>query len=597
MHQPPDAGGAAGLDHVPRSLDVDALELSRRLVEAVQRGDVEGRVAAGQRALQTGAVAELDELVANLGPALAQLARDVRADEPGRSRHVRAHPEHDDRVRELPTGTVTLLFTDIEGSTRLLHELGPERYGEVLAEHRRVLREAFAGHGGVEVDTQGDAFFVAFPHAAAAVAAAEDAQRRLAEGPIAVRIGLHTGTPHVIDEGYVGEDVHLGARVAAAGHGGQVLLTAPSRATLEPGHSLVLVDLGEHRLKDFDRPVAIFQLGDRPFPPLKTISNTNLPRPASSFVGREHDVAEVTALLRHDHARLVTMTGPGGTGKTRLAIEASAELVPEFRGGVFWVPLATIHDPELVVPAIAGTLGGDGELARIVGTRELLLVVDNLEQVIDAAPELAALVEACPNLRLLVTSRELLRVRGEVEYEVRPLADADAVALFSERSRLPESHVAEELCRRLDNMPLALELAAARTKALSPEQILERLSRRLDLFRGGRDADPRQETLRATIEWSYELLSGEEKSPFAPLAVFAGGCTSTLRGRCAAPGSTRSSRSSRRACCGRPTSATGCWRRFASTPASGSRRPVKPRRCGGGSPTSCRRGCSRSTAA
>ena len=428
-------------------------------------------------------------------------------------------------MRQLPTGPVTFLFTDIEGSTRLLHELGAERYGEALAEHRRVLREAFTRHGGVEVDTQGDAFFVAFPRAPAAVAAAEDAQVGLADGPIAVRMGLHTGTPHTIGEGYVGEDVHLGARVAATGHGGQVLLTAASRAALEPSNSLVLAELGEHRLKDFEQPVAIFQLGDRRFPPLKTVSNTNLPRPASSFVGREREVAEVAALLRDDGARLVTMTGPGGTGKTRLAIETATELVPDFKAGVFWVPLATTHDPELVSPAIVRTIGGEGELARVVGVRELLLVVDNLEQVIDAAPELAALVEACPNLRLLVTSRELLRVRGEVEYEVQPLAEADGVALFSARSRLPESDAVEELCRRLDNMPLALELAAARTKALSPEQILERLSQRLDLFRGGRDADPRQQTLRATIEWSHELLSEEERSLFAKLAVFPGGCT------------------------------------------------------------------------
>ena len=427
-------------------------------------------------------------------------------------------------MRELPTGTVTFLFTDVEGSTKLLHELGAERYAEVLAEHRRVLRDAFVRHGGVEVDTQGDAFFVAFPHAPSALAAAEDAQVRLAGGPISVRMGLHTGTPHVTGDGYVGQDVHLGARVASAGHGGQVLISAASRAALDPGAGPVLAELGEHRLKDFDQPVAIFQLGDRRFPPLKTISNTNLPRPASSFVGREREVAEVSALVRDD-ARLVTMTGPGGSGKTRLAIEAAAELVPDFTGGVFWVPLAATNDPALVSPAIARAIGGDGELAKIVGARELLLVVDNLEQVIAAAPDLAALVEACPNLRLLVTSRVLLRVRGEVEYEVEPLADVEGVALFSERSRLPETDAVDELCRRLDNMPLALELAAARTKVLSPEQILERLSQRLDLFTGGRDSDPRQQTLRATIEWSYELLSEDERALFARLAVFPGGCT------------------------------------------------------------------------
>jgi predicted ATPase/class 3 adenylate cyclase len=425
---------------------------------------------------------------------------------------------------DLPSGTVTFLFTDVEGSTRLLHELGPERYAATLQEHRRVLRDCCRRHGGAEVDTQGDAFFFAFAHPAGAVAAAQDAQVELATGRVSVRMGLHTGLPHLTEEGYVGEDVHLGARVASAGHGGQVLLSAATRAALEPSNSLLLGELGEHRLKDFDRPIAIFQLGTGAFPPLRTISNTNLPRPASSFVGRERELAELAALLR-GVARLVTMTGPGGTGKTRLAIEAAAELVPDFKAGVFWVPLATVRDPELVVPAIARTIGAQRDLAEHVGDRELLLLVDNLEQVVAIAPELAALVESCPNLKVLVTSRELLRVRGEVEYEVLPLADADGVALFTARSRRSANAAVEELCRRLDNMPLALELAAARTTVLSPEKILERLSQRLDLFTGGRDADPRQQTLRTTIEWSYDLLDESERALFAKLGVFAGGCT------------------------------------------------------------------------
>src|SRR5205823_4933544 len=232
-------------------------------------------------------------------------------------------------------------------------------------------------------------------------------------------------------------------------------------------------DLGEHRLKDIPEPVWIFQLGDGAFPPLKTIANTNLPRPASSFVGREREVAEVVALLRG--SRLVTLTGPGGSGKTRLSIEAAAELVPEFRNGVFWVGLATLRGAELVVPTVAQTIGAQNGLAEHIGEKEVLLLLDNLEQVVAVAPELSALVEACPNLTLLVTSRELLRVRGEVEYEVLPLADPDAVELFCSRAQLGAELAVEELCRRLDNMPLALELAAARTKALSPEQILERL--------------------------------------------------------------------------------------------------------------------------
>jgi len=422
-------------------------------------------------------------------------------------------------VRELPSGTVTLLFTDIEGSTRLLHQLGGQ-YATVLVEHRRALRDAFVAHGGIEVDTQGDAFFVVFQDASEAVDAAADAQSALAGGPVRVRMGLHTGRPDRIDEGYVGEDVHLGARVAAAGHGGQILLTRSTAEAIDRP----LTDLGEHRVKDFADPVPIFQLGARSFPPLKTISNTNLPRPASSFVGREREVDEVVSLIR-EGARLVTLAGPGGSGKTRLGIEAALELVGRFRYGVFWVGLATVRDRRLVVETIAQTLGAAEALPAHIGEKEALLVLDNLEQVIDVAPELADLVESCPNLSLLVTSRELLRVRGEVEYQVLPLAPQDGVALFSERSGLDSSPAVEELCRRLDDMPLALELAAARTKVLAPDQIVERLGERLDLFKGGRDADPRQTTLRATIEWSYELLAPDDRQLFVRLGVFAGGCT------------------------------------------------------------------------
>ena len=422
--------------------------------------------------------------------------------------------------RDLPRGTVTFLFTDVEGSTRLLHDLGAERYAQALAGHRRLLRAAVGRHGGVEVDTQGDAFFVAFADAAAAAAAAQEAQDALAAGPIRVRMGLHTGTPHLGEGGYVGEDVHKGARIAAAGHGGQVLLSRETRDLLaaEP------TDLGEHRLKDFDAAVAIFQLGSGRFPPLKTVSNTNLPRPASSFVGREREVDDVVSALR-DGARLLTLTGPGGTGKTRLALEAAAELVPDFKSGVFWVGLATIADPSLVSETIVQTLGAEEDLAEHIGDRELLLLLDNLEQVVAAAPELAMLVEQCPRLRLLVTSRELLRVRGEVEYPVQPLADPDAVDLFCARARTEPDETVHRLCRALDNLPLALELAAARASVLSPKQILERLSQRLDVLKGGRDADPRQQTLRATIAWSHDLLSYDERRLFARLAVFPGGST------------------------------------------------------------------------
>src|SRR5437867_1803587 len=311
--------------------------------------------------------------------------------------------------RDLPSGTVTFLFTDVEGSTKLLHELGADAYSATLLEHRRILRDTFTRHGGVEVDTQGDAFFIAFPTERGAVDAAREAQDALLSGPIRVRIGIHTGTPNLSQEGYVGHDVQLGARIAAAGHGGQVLLSKETRELAE----IEATDLGEHRLKDFDEPISIFQLGKERFPPLKTISNTNLPHPASSFVGREAEVKEVVSRLQ-DGVRLLTLTGPGGSGKTRLAIEAAATLVPQFKAGVFWVGLATLRDPAL---------------------------------------------------------------------------------------------------------------AAARASVLSPKQILERLSQRLDVLKGGRDADPRQQTLRATIAWSHDLLDAGEQQLFARLAVFAGGCT------------------------------------------------------------------------
>ena len=421
--------------------------------------------------------------------------------------------------RQLPSGTVTFVFTDVEGSTRLLHDLGAESYAEALAEHRRLVRTAFMDLGGVEVDTQGDAFFYAFADAGSAVAAAAAANDALFAGPIRIRIGLHTGTPHLTAEGYVGEDVHLGARIAAAGHGGQVLLSAATRAQVDAG----VTDLGEHRLKDFTTPVGVFQLGEGRFPPLKTISNTNLPRPASSFVGRGREKAEVAALVR-EH-RLVTLSGPGGSGKTRLSIEAATELVGEFKAGVFWIGLAALRDSALVGETIGQTLGAKDGLASHIGEREMLLLLDNLEQVIDAAPELAGLVEACPNLHLLVTSREVLRVSGEVGYAVEPLVQEDAVTLFCDRSLLAPDETIAEICRRLDNLPLAVELAAARTSVFTPGQILDRLAQRLDLLKGGRDADLRQQTLRATIEWSHELLTDLEKQLFSRLGVFQGGCT------------------------------------------------------------------------
>jgi predicted ATPase len=423
--------------------------------------------------------------------------------------------------RDLPTGTVTFVFTDIEGSTRMLAELGSEQYADVLSRHHASCREAWAAHGGVEVDTAGDAFFVAFPTASGALRAARDAQGALAELGLGVRMGVHTGEVNVTETGYVGLEVHRAARIAAAAHGGQIVVSASTAAL---AGSDGLVELGKHRFKDIDEPIAIFQLGDGTFPPLKTISNTNLPNPASSFIGREGELAEVLAKFEHG-ARLVTLTGTGGSGKTRLALEVAATLVPRHRDGVFWVGLAALRDPNLVLSSVAQVLGARNGVSTQIGDRELLLLLDNFEQVIDAAPDISALLVSCPNLALLVTSRELLRVDGEVEFGVPPLAAAEAVALFCTRAQTEPSGAIRELCARLDHLPLAVELAAARTKALSPAQILARLSRRLDLLAAGRDADPRQQTLRATIEWSYDLLSPEERRLFRALSVFAGGCT------------------------------------------------------------------------
>ena len=303
---------------------------------------------------------------------------------------------------DLPTGTVTFLVTDVEGSTRLLYELGAERYADALAAHRGVVRSAAAAHAGVEVDTQGDSFLLVFPTAADALAAAAAITGGLA-GPVTVRIGLHTGTPLVTDEGYVGEDVHLAARVADAGHGGQVLVSAATAALVD----LPLRELGEHRLKDIAVPVALFQLGDGSFPPLRTLASSNLPRPASSFVGRERELEAMPARIAGG-ARLLTLTGPGGSGKTRLALEAAAALSPDYPAGAVWVGLGSLHDAALVGETIGRAVGARNGLAAHIGERRQLLVVDNFEHVVAAAPELSALVAACPNLTVVVTSRDRL---------------------------------------------------------------------------------------------------------------------------------------------------------------------------------------------
>jgi predicted ATPase/class 3 adenylate cyclase len=430
-------------------------------------------------------------------------------------------------VREdLPTGTVTFLFTDVEGSTRLLDELGAEAYGEVLVQHRRVIRDACTSEGGVEVDTQGDAFFFAFPTAPGAVAAASSFTEDLASGRAQVRVGLHTGTPFLTAEGYVGSDVHRAARIAAAGHGGQVLVSSSTAQLAE----LELRDLGEHRLKDLSAPERIYQLGDGDFPALKSLYRTNLPIPATPFLGREQELSGVVELLSREEARLLTLTGPGGTGKTRLALQAAGLASDAYPDGVWWIPLAPLRDPALVLATAGQTLGSKIGLAEHIADKQMLCLFDNFEQVVEAAPDLGALVSACPKLDVLVTSRERLRVSGEQTYPVPPLAESDGEELFLSRARAIDpafvvSDAVSELCVRLDELPLALELAAARTALFSPEQLLAKLSQRLDLLKGERDADARQQTLRATIEWSYGLLSEEEQRLFVRLAVFAGGCT------------------------------------------------------------------------
>jgi predicted ATPase len=424
-------------------------------------------------------------------------------------------------VRNLPSGTVTFLFTDIEGSTRLLHELG-DRYALALAEHQRVLRDAFSRYGGVEVDTQGDAFFIAFERATDALAAADLAQKSLAEGPIRVRMGLHTGEPLLTEGGYVGLDVHRAARIAAAGHGGQVLV---SQATHDLAGADSLRDLGRHRLKDLTAPERIYQLGDDEFPPLKSLNTTNLPVASNPLVGRETEVAELNAMLSNGE-RLVTLTGPGGSGKTRLALQVGAELLDRFTGGVFFVPLAPLTDPELVRSTVT-RIAGVRELEELAD-RPALLLLDNFEHLLDAASEVGALLTAGEAAKVLATSRAPLRVQGECEYAVDPLPESDAVELLVQRARsvrrdfVPDD-CATEICRRLDGLPLALELAAARLRSLDAAALLERLDRRLPLLTAGaRDAPARQQTLRATIEWSYDLLSPDLQQLFARLAVFAG---------------------------------------------------------------------------
>ncbi len=424
---------------------------------------------------------------------------------------------------ELPHGTLTFLFTDIEGSTRLVQELG-ERYPEVLAAHNRVLRDVFARHGGVEVRTEGDSFFVVFVEANDAVAAASEARDALADGPVRVRVGVHTGDAVVAEQDYVGLDVHRAARVADAGHGGQVLVSETTRRLLDTSGELR--DLGEHRLKDLSGPLRLYQLGDGEFPKLRTLHQTNLPIQPTAIVGRDQELEEAGALLR-DH-RMLTLTGPGGSGKTRLSLQLAADAVEAFPDGVFWVPLQALVDPALVERAIASSLGAEGDLIEFIADKRLLVLLDNFEQVIGAASTISSLLAATPNAKVLVTSREPLQIRSEQRFPVEPLRNDDAAVLFIERAcavapAFRPTPAVGEICRRLDDLPLAIELAAPRVALLDPDELLSRIDRRLPLLTShARDVPARQRTLRATIEWSYLLLAPEEQDLLRRLAVFTG---------------------------------------------------------------------------
>jgi predicted ATPase/class 3 adenylate cyclase len=468
-------------------------------------------------------------------------------------------------MSEMPSGTVTLLFSDIEGSTRLLQRTG-NGYADLLQEHRRLLRAAFRRHDGFELDNEGDAFFVAFASANDAVAAAAEAQTALAHhdwpdgNEVRVRMGLHSGEPRSVDGRYVGLDVHHAARVMAAGHGGQVVVSESTCALLDGRFQLR--DLGEHRLKDLSRPQRLYQLqinglpGE--FPALKTLDNrpTNLPAQPNAFIGRDQELREAEALLTRADVRLLTLTGTGGAGKTRLALQLAANVVEAFPNGVFFVSLAPIRDWELVVPTVAQTLGlreqpaetVDETLTAYLREKQMLLVLDNFEQVVAAAPAIAGLVASARGLSVLVTSRTPLHLSGERVLAVPPLAVPDpphlrdrsglaafeSVTLFVERAHAAVADFAitetnaeavAEICVRLDGLPLAIELAAPRVRTLPPPALLRRLDQRLNLLTGGaQDLDDRQRTLRATIEWSYDLLLADEKALFAQLGAFAGGC-------------------------------------------------------------------------
>src|SRR5436305_4249715 len=452
-------------------------------------------------------------------------------------------------VGGLPTGVVTLLFTDVEGSTRLLQELG-DGYGEALHEHRRRLRAAFAEHEGVEVDTQGDAFFIAFARASDAVAAASDGQRALADGPVRVRMGLHTGEPRVTEEGYVGLDVHKGARIAAVGHGGQVLLSQTTRALVD-AH---VRDLGVHRLKDLSAPERIYQLEVEGLPCefslLKTVEAgmKNLPLPRTSFVGRTSELEAIGRLLEDPACRLLTLVGPGGAGKTRLALEAAARRVDRYPHGVHFVPLASVSSPDFLAPALAESIqfAVDGahsgfsaqeQLLDYLSERSTLLVLDNFEHLVEGSGLLGEVIERAPHVELLTTSRERLNVQSEWVFDVDGLGlaengngSASAVRLFVERAKqvapgfaLDDASHALRVCRLVDGMPLGIELAASWVSVLSCAEIADEIEGNIDfLATSMRDVPERHRSLRAVIDQSWRLLTDEQRGAFSRVSVFRG---------------------------------------------------------------------------
>jgi predicted ATPase/class 3 adenylate cyclase len=468
----------------------------------------------------------------------------------------------------LPTGTVTFLFTDIEGSTLLLRELG-DGYADVLRDHGQIMRSALEREGGAEIGTEGDSFFAVFVSPAAAVRAVIEAQRALAAHSwprgteVRVRMGLHTGEGTLAGDGYFGIDVHRAARIGDAGHGGQVLLSGPTEALIRHGlpDGIRLIDLGEHRLKDLPNPERLFQLTIRglpeEFPPPRSLDArpNNLPAQMSTFIGREDLIPEVGNAL--ERTRLLTLTGPGGTGKTRLALEVAHRQLTSFVDGVWFVDLSAVTDPSVVVTEIAIALGAARDpgssaldvLDRHLRDRKLLLVLDNFEQVLDAAPAVEHLLSHSGGLKVMVTSRSVLSIYGEREYPVPPLrlpepgrgpglealTQSEAVSLFLDRARAvrpdfeltgDNATAVAEICSKLDGLPLAIELAAVRVNVLSPQAMLPRLDERLSLLTSGpRSLPERQRTLRGAIEWSYRLLEDPERRMFARLSTFSGGAS------------------------------------------------------------------------